>query len=350
MTWNLLHHLWAISSATAFRGVVVDNVKATIQCAAAIYVFSMLAVGEAAAQPAAQTPATGTKTKDEILAEITAKLDNPFSDLYLIWIENDYTTYAGDLLDGTKGLNSFKIQPVLPVQLSSKWNLLQRPVLQVQTAPLNKDVGQLFGVGPGAIVTDPSLRAIAMNPWGSTSGLGDLIYVAGLSPVTKSPFVWGAGASFIFPTATTEVLGQGKWQAGPAFLGFYFSKRLTLGAIAQQWWSYAGDSNRADTNQLSLQYFVSLAFPGTTWKLAMSPMAMFRWKALDGNKATFPIGLGANRMLYLGKLPVRVGGEADYAVVGPDLGPRSRWTFKATFTAVIPHGKLMDEIKAAGLK
>lgn len=48
------------------------------------------------------------------------------------------------------------------------------------------------------------------------SGLGDIALVSLLSPAKPtSGFIWGAGPTVIFPTATNAILGQGKYQVIP---------------------------------------------------------------------------------------------------------------------------------------
>lgn len=134
-------------------------------------------------------------------------------------------------------------------------------------------------------------------------------------------FVWGIGATQIFPTATEDVLGQGKWQAGPAALLASFGKApgdFNLGILAQQWWSYAGEDRRPDTSQMDIQYFISYKLNDTAL-LGMTPNIRINWEAQDNDdKFTVPVGLGYIDIAYIGKLPIRWGVEAQYAVISPD--------------------------------
>ena len=67
----------------------------------------------------------------------------------------------------------------------------------------------------------------------------------------------------------------------------------------------------------------------------MSPTISIDWKA-KGDKLTFPVGLGIGRLVQIGKLPVSVMFEADYAVVHPGDKPGSRWDFRVNIIPVIP--------------
>lgn len=167
---------------------------------------------------AGDAPAGGNA--EPSMAEMAQKANNPLSDVWLLITQNDTTILEGDLLDDREVLNSTKLMPVMPVPvLDGDWNLIFRPVLQLVSVPLDKDAGDLFGVNQGEIATDSKLRGIAQDPFGRTTGLGDSVLLTLLGPNRNDGFVWGAGASQIFPTATEEVLGQGKWQAGPSALG-----------------------------------------------------------------------------------------------------------------------------------
>ena len=88
----------------------------------------------------------------ELLAKKTA---NPLSDLWLLWSQNDTSFLQGDLLPEDKILNSYKFQPIMPVPLfGGSWNFLIRPIIQVQSVPLDSDAGKLFGVNGDTIVED----------------------------------------------------------------------------------------------------------------------------------------------------------------------------------------------------
>ena len=90
---------------------------------------------------------------------------------------------------------------------------------------------------------------------------------------------------------------------------------MTVGALAMNSWSYAGDSDRADTNQFSLQYFFDYGLGGG-WAVATSPLLTANWKS-KGKKWLIPVGGGINKVIQ-GKVPVQVKFHAYYHAARPD--------------------------------
>ncbi len=169
-------------------------------------------------QMAQATPGIEEAKKQESQAPdlelLAKKAANPLSDLWLLWSQNDTSFLQGDALPEDKILNSYKFQPIMPVPLfGGSWNFLIRPIIQVQSVPLDSDAGKLFGVNGDTIVGDEDLAKIAADPFGRTTGLGDSVLLTLLGPNRVDGLVWGVGASQIFPTATDDVLGQKKWLA-----------------------------------------------------------------------------------------------------------------------------------------
>ncbi len=119
-------------------------------------------------------------------------------------------------------------------------------------------------------------------------GLGDTNLTHGL--VFRQP--WGslaAGYGMLLPTATEKILGMGKWQAGPAGLVTYQGfPGWQMTAFAQQFFSFAGDANRADQNFMSFQPIVVKLFPGGYY-LIFDPLMKFDWK---NNDYIIPLNLG----------------------------------------------------------
>ena len=286
-------------------------------------------------------PSSAEEADLKLLAQ---KSNNPLSDVWLMILQNDTTLYKGDLLEGTKTVNSTKLQPVMPVPiLDGDWNLIFRPVIQLQSLPFDSNLDRLIGVGPTQIEADPSLAAVAASPSGRTTGLGDSVLFALAGPNKLDGFVWGVGPTAIFPTATDDILGQKKWQAGPAALVVRLGKESgglglenwNIGALAQQWWDFGGSSRREHTAQADIQYFIN-------WKMndvqliGMTPNIRINWRADGGfeDKVSLPIGLGTIGMLKLGPLPVRWGVEVQYYLTQPD-DVTPEWNFKVFFAPII---------------
>ena len=276
------------------------------------------------------------------MAKLADKMNNPVGDLWLLWTQNDTMLINGDLLAESRVLNVTSFQPVIPIPINKDWNLVNRLIIQLPMIPIDRNVGGIFSHSPdgGEITTDPTLASALDDPFASTTfGFGDLVYLGMISPEQEFDFgfIWAVGPSIIFPTASHDLLGQGKWQAGPAALAAYLGKKWNLGVLPMQWWSFAGKDKRADTSQLNLQYFWQYKLGGKAlWQVGAAPNIRVNWEAGSGNKYSVPIGFGANRMVRFGKIPARVGFEAHWFAVRPDnLGPM--WNFRVVVIPVIPN-------------
>src|SRR5262249_58951089 len=82
------------------------------------------------------------------------------------------------------------VQPVIPIHLTEGWNLITRIIMP--------------------IINQPSLAPGIDHAF----GLGDINPTFFLSPVGSEKFIWGAGPTFTFPTASNRLLGSGKYSAG----------------------------------------------------------------------------------------------------------------------------------------
>jgi hypothetical protein len=287
----------------------------------------------------AVAPADDGKLTEEKLEAMAAKFNNPVADVTLLWFQNDTMLLQGDAVDGTKTANVFAFEPLLsvPINKDKTWLLANRIVIPVLSVPLKQEVGGLIGASRHSIIHDPDLLGALKDPWGRTNGLGDLVFFSLLTPNKgDSGFLWGLGPTFIFDTASEDITGQGKWQAGPAGLAAYLGDPWVLGILAQQWWSFAGDDNRADTNHLNVQYFIQYKLPNM-WQVGMTPNITVNWKSRSGQKLSFPIGLGVNKMTILfGKLPVRFGIEGQYFAARPDAAS-TKWNIRATMIFGLPN-------------
>jgi hypothetical protein len=164
-------------------------------------------------------------------AELAKKLANPVASLISLPFQNNTDVGIGEF-NGSK--NTLNIQPVIPIKLSPKLNLIARVVL-----PL---ISQHNVTGKDS----------------HDSGLSDAVVSAFFSPAeAKNGVVWGAGPAFLVPTATDDLLGTKKLGVGPTALVLKQTHGWTYGALVNQIWSVTGDENRANVNQLYLQPFLT---------------------------------------------------------------------------------------------
>jgi hypothetical protein len=254
---------------------------------------------------------------------IARQLSNPVSLLWSINLQNNWTFNKGKLSNGKyKDFYKFDFQPVMPLLLTEKIKMINR-----------LDVPILGGkpvFNPGKMGFD------------NDSGLGDITFFSLFSPNTKptaaKPYeiIMAVGPTLIFPSASKDSLGQGKWQAGPTGALGYLDKNWVIAALVQQWWSYAGDSDRPKTSQMAIQYFVWRMLPGA-WQVGTgSPTITFDWKAPDNDdKVNLPLGLAVAKTTSIGKMPIKFQLQSWYSVVNQDTFGQ-RWNIQLVITPVIP--------------
>jgi hypothetical protein len=165
----------------------------------------------------------------EEAAELAKKLANPVANLISVPFQNN-TFYGIRSLKGTQNVMYF--QPVVPIKLNENLNLITRYIIPIIT--------QYNITGENS----------------SQSGLGDATLSAFFSPSkTHNGVTWGAGPAFLVPIATDSYLGAGKFGMGPTAVILKQANGFTYGALANQIWSVAGETDRAAVSQLFVQPF-----------------------------------------------------------------------------------------------
>ena len=154
-----------------------------------------------------------------------------------------------------------------------------------------------------------------------------------IGPDKADGWVWGAGATFKFPTASDPVNSQGKYQAGPAAMLLKMGRPWVYGFIFQHWSSFAGDDQYEDTGFTDFQYIIRYILP-KAWSVGAGPSITYNHEAESGDRLTVPIGLGVTKTVRVGKLPVKLRAEAHYSVIRPDSYGEV-WNFRLQFTPVI---------------
>ena len=315
---------------------------------------SSTAGGAAASSP--KTKGSIDLNDPRVMAAISEAMDSPLSELIIGWNQFDAIQihFPGTPLYDERDDWGYRYQfvPTFPVPLGEHWNWVSRLAVPVVSVPLKKEVGNLFQLDPVGNLHPASTLPANTDPFGRTTGLGDMAYVGLVGPqhlpkLGDATLILAAGPTLIFPTSSEAILGQGKWQAGPSLAAAYLSEHWRLGVFPQQWWSFAGDNHRQAVSQLNLQYFLFYA-PNANWDIGMSPNMFVNWKASPGNQLTFPVGLGVHHSFTIGQIPMCIGIEAYYSVIHPDDTPGSRWDFRIYLMPVVPApwGKLAKDLRA----
>ena len=251
--------------------------------------------------------------EEATIDELNRQLENPLSRFWsLIFQENMYFN-TGELIDGTQFSNVFNFQPSLPVPVGKARMLLVRPVFPLVTQPVIGNDGTQDGY---------------------ETGFGDMQVFSLYGPDKKDGLIWGAGLTFIFPTASSENLGSGKVSMGPAAMVLSITKKWTIGGIIQQWNSVGGDSDRPETSQMDIQYIIRKQIQGKGMSIGMGPNVSINWNASEGNKVTFPIGLGITKTVKWGKTPWKLRLEPQYSIIKPeDYG--AQWNIRIQIAPII---------------
>lgn len=155
-----------------------------------------------------------------------------------------------------------------------------------------------------------------------SSGLSDIVFTAFYVPGGGS-FMWGAGPVIELPTGGS-MRGSEKWSAGLSGVVLAQPENWTLGVLANNVWSFAGDSERSDVSKGILQYFIVYQLGGG-WYVNSAPIISVDWKAAEDQKWKVPFGAGGGKLLFLGRLPLNVQSQLYYYAVKPDTGPDWQW-------------------------
>jgi len=237
--------------------------------------------------------------------ELAKAAQNPIASLISLPLQNNTNFNFGPQ---EKTQNILNVQPVLPFELTDKWNLITRTILPLISQP----------------ETAPGTER--------TFGLGDTTFTAFFSPRDSGKLIWGAGPALVFPTATDDRLGSDKWAAGPSFVALTMPGKWVIGSLFSHVWSFAGPGEQ-DINFFTWQYFVNYNLPGG-WYLTSSPIITANWEANSGNKWTVPFGGGFGKIFRIGNQPMNAQVQAFYYAEKPDFG--SDWTVRFQLQFLFP--------------
>lgn len=251
------------------------------------------------------TPSQSSAPAADSEAELAKKLLNPVAALISVPIQYnvDYGIGAADA-DRT----TINVQPVIPISLDEKWNMISRtivPIIDAESPVIGGDDESGFG---------DVLQSLFFSPKAPTSG----------------GWIWGAGPALLLPTASEDVLGTEKWALGPTAVVLRQENGWTYGALANHLWSFAGDDDRSDVNATYVQPFLAFTMKTHT-TLTINSESTYDWTNSDW---TVPINLMATQVLKIGSLPISVGvGYREY-VETPDGGPD--WGLRFVLTFLFP--------------
>jgi hypothetical protein len=123
------------------------------------------------------------------------------------------------------------------------------------------------------------------NPGGARhSGMGDVLLQGLLIKAESKDFAWAVGAQAIFPTASEDGMGGGKYRLVPTVGARWNTPGLGAGAwfaaLARYDFDVAGKDNRRHVSELQLAPIVNLALPNR-WFVNFFPSSDIRYNFAD---------------------------------------------------------------------
>jgi hypothetical protein len=274
------------------------------------------------------------------LAQMSALMDNPIGNVAMMFNQFDSYRMEEPISGRRQTQGNYMALLQFPKKLNSNWNLINRVVLNVPSVPLEQDdiddFGEDFdyGTGPGDQPSPPPNMPLPVDLFsGRTTGLGDTYYVGLFAPNDPikldngAKLLWGLGFDLGLDTASEDILGTGKYTAGPSALGVYMGDVFKGGALVQHYWDFAGDSDRNDVNMSNIQYLYYWSLSDTV-SIGAGPNILINWEQNSDNRYTVPVGFGVNKTFQFGKIPVRIGLEYFETVVEPDDIVASDWSVR----------------------
>jgi len=237
-------------------------------------------------------PAEPKEGKDEDLA---LKLQNPVADLISVPFQSNYDGRIGPGGDGNR--YTLNIQPVIPIEINSDWNLISRTITPI--------VSQ-WNVAPNS---------------GSQSGLGDVVQSLFLSPdkPTDNGVIWGVGPVLLLPTGTQSLLSAHQFGMGPTAVALKQSGGWTMGVLANHIWSVVETTSSAkDVSATFFQPFVSYTTK-SLWTFTLNTESTYNWQT---SRISAPLNAMVSKLVVVDKQPISFSLGLRYYVASPQNGPK----------------------------
>ena len=240
-------------------------------------------------------------------ANLAKQLANPVASLISVPFQFNYDQRIGPREEVQRA--TLNIQPVVPIKLSSDWNLISRTILPVVNAQ--------GAAGPGS----------------GQPNFGDTLQSLFLSPARPGPkgVIWGVGPVALVPTATAQLSGLQQWGLGPTGVALVQRGPWTVGALANHLWSVANNGSKANLNATFVQPFVSYT-TRNAWTISLNTESSYDWVA---DRWAVPINLSVGKVTKLGNQLLSLGAGVRYWVDGPESGPHG-WGVRAVATLLFP--------------
>jgi hypothetical protein len=251
--------------------------------------------------------------------DLAKQLANPIASLISVPFQGNYDTNIGSAEKGDR--LTVNVQPVVPIPLSDEWNMISRTIVPIT---YQDDIAGM--VAPFS---------------GEQFGLGDTTQSLFFSPTQTGPsgIIWGAGPVFLLPTGTDKLLSADKWGAGPTAVvlkqtpGATTGDTLTVGALVNHIWSFAGSDRTSEISSTFMQPFISYStYNGYTF--GVNTETSYNWTA---DEWTVPIILSVSKLTAIGNQPVSLQLGGRWWAVSPTAGPED-FGLRFGITFLFPSG------------
>ncbi len=264
------------------------------------------------------------KSNDELAKELA----NPNATLGTMAFQFDFMSYTGSLPDASNQFSTvLNFQPSLPIPIGKGVNLFVRPNIPIIISqPVFVDSGfEQQGINLGNISADVAFG----KTWPS-----------------KTITILGAFASF--RTATDVELRSSETTLGPEVMVAQLFSWGAIGVMVNHAWGVSGIPNEdGSDDEFSItsntprhasitagQYFYVINLKNA-WQITGQPTWSYNHDAESGSRLTFPIGTGVNKVVSLGKLPVKISMQYwYYAAQNEAFGPQHQ--IRLQFAPVVP--------------
>ncbi len=222
------------------------------------------------------------------------KSNNPLTPMVALNL-HDYITSSIFGTDETS--NSFNLRGAMP-HLMGGLPQIARMTIPYQTVP-GPDGDQVSGLGD--------------------INLFDIFLLKGIESVE-----FGVGPYFVFPTASEDETGAGKWQVGASAMVMSPHPWGLIGGLLTYQHDVAGDEDRATQNIATLQPFVIYNLPSAVY-LRSTGIWFFNWETGD---YYIPIGVGVGKVWKLESgTTMNLFAEPQWTVAHEGLGVPNYQTF-----------------------
>jgi hypothetical protein len=236
--------------------------------------------------------------------DLAKKLSNPVADLISVPFQFNYN---GGFPQGDGEQYYLNVQPVIPISISRKWNVISRTIVPIYSQDISDAEGRQVGLG----ATTQSFFLSPKEPG-------------------RHGVIWGVGPAFLIPTATDDI-ATNQWGAGITGVALKQSGPWTVGALGNHLWSLTGDEEDGDISVTFLQPFVSYSTPKAT-SFTLNTESTYDW---ENEQWSVPINAVVGQVVKIGRRPVQFSVGARYWAKAPEAGPEG-WGARFQITLLFP--------------